>query len=628
MSGRVFGALTAGLACAWAGQALAIRAEVDGQPLLIDLTETADVSFHLDDGNISKPGTPTYDPTSNDYFDWLNRFDAQASWGRWHAELRFDSALFGNAPEVSGPFPTPVQCSTGGVSSAGCENLHLAGLLENRYVNNFDLEKFSLNYLGEHLDITLGDFYLSYGRGIVVSLLKVDALGVDTTVRGLNARFHWGGFSASVAGGVTNVVNTDEATGEVAPDPEDAVLAARLEYRLPHWFTLGVDGAGFFQNPQTSLLQSYTPGSPTTSLGLGLGSFFGSVRGQPWPPGSTPSGVSDTGNFSVTLDLPWLGRWGKLYLEEARQVESTYTNGCGLYPRSLLQFENWSQLSGNPAEWANCSSQGQHENTSGNAFFASADVFLGPATLLVEYKNYQGFNFPVLSGLSSGMFPAFYQQNVYNNPPNLEEIFQEETVTTSIQGPRARLDFKVSDHVTPFFSVAYFEDDTNWYDIWDAYAGADVSWQGHRSHASVSIGRRLEIDNQLSSSPGSSFQQEWWVQYDAVQVLGDVYSLELEGLHRRYDLDVLSGHPWSWGYAYLSLKRSAWTATLGYEYDTQVPAEWRTENPNVGFSWIISDHYTVRAFAGGREAGLRCINGVCRYFPGFTGASAELVARY
>jgi hypothetical protein len=60
---------------------------------------------------------------------------------------------------------------------------------------------------------------------------------------------------------------------------------------------------------------------------------------------------------------------------------------------------------------------------------------------------------------------------------------------------------------------------------------------------------------------GSTFQQELWIQYDIVQVLGPVYSLELEGLHRRYDFDLLTGHPWSWGYAYLSLKRSAWTAT-------------------------------------------------------------------
>lgn len=594
-------------ACLLAAPALAVTTTLGDQPLLLDFSETADVAFHIDNGTIAPPGSPNYDPTSDDYLDWLNRFDAQLSWGRWHAELRFDSAIFANTPEVSGPFPNPAQCTGAAAFQGTCENLNLARLLENRYIDNFELEKVSLNYLDRHFDLTLGDFYLSYGRGIVVSILKIDALGVDTTVRGFNGTYRIGGFTANVAAGVTNVVNTDEATGEVAPDPEDGIAAARFEYRLPHWFTLGVDGAGFFQNPQTTQLASYEPGTPTQSVGLGLFTL-GSIQSQPIPPGSAPPTVTDTGNFSATLDLPWLGKWGKLYVEEARQVQTTYTNGCGVFP--------------------GCGAAGVHETTNGNAFFASADVFLGPATLLVEFKDYQDFNFPIPNSLSSRMFPAFWQQNVYNDPPNLEEIFQEEQTTSQTFGPRARLDYKISDHVTPYVSFAWFEDDTNEYDIWDGYVGADVNWQEHRSHANVAVGRRYEIYNQLASDPGSPFQQEWWVQYDAVQVLGPIYSLELEGLHRRYDFDLLTGHAWSWGYSYLSLKRSAWTATLGYEYNTQYPDLWRAENPNAGFSWIISDHYTVRLFAGGREAGLRCINGICRNFPGFTGASAEVVVRY
>jgi hypothetical protein len=290
-------------------------------------------------------------------------------------------------------------------------------------------------------------------------------------------------------------------------------------------------------------------------------------------------------------------------------VQTTYTGGASFFSTGTA-------------------GQATHSTTNGNAFFASADVFLGPATLLIEFKDYQQFYAPILSSLSSTMFPAFFQQNVYNNPPNLEEIFQEETATQFIFGPRARLDYQIGSHFTPFVSFAYFQDDTNQYDIWDGYLGLDANWQSHRSHASASVGRRYEIYNQASLQPGSTFQQELWIQYDVVQVLGPIYSLELEGLHRRYDFDLLTGHPWSWGYAYLSLKRSAWSATLGYEYNTQYPTLWRPQNPNGAFSWIINDHYTVRAFAGGREAGLRCINGICRTFPGFTGASAELVVRY
>ncbi len=610
-----FLAVLLGSGSAWAVQ---IQTSDPSKPILLDFTETADTSYHIDDGNIvglPNPydifGTRTpgqnYDPTGDDYLDWINKFDAQLSWGKWHAEARFDSALFLNAPEVTGPIASS-PCLTNAYEGS-CLNRYLSQLLENRYVNNFIVEKLSLNYLGDHFDLTAGDFYINYGRGIVISMIKIDALGVDTTVRGLNLSYRLGGFSANLAGGVTNVVNTDESYGEVAPDPDDGVVAARLEYRVPRWFTLGVDGAGYFENPATKLITTYSPGSPTTQSAISpLG--FGSITAQAEPPGSQPPSLVDTGNFSVTLDLPWLGKWGKLYLEEVRQVQATYGGGESFFS------------TGTPG-------QASRSTTNGNAFFASGDVFLGPATLLVEFKDYQQFYAPILSSLSSTMFSSFFQQNVYNNPPNLEEIFQEETATQFIFGPRARLDYQINEHFTPFVSFAWFEDDTNQYDIYDAYLGLDANWQHHRSHASVSAGRRYEIYNKASDENGTTFQQEWWIQYDIVQVLGPVYSLELEGLQRGFDYDpVLTGHAWNWGYSYLSLKRSAWTATLGYEYNTQNPQLWRAENPNAGFSWIISDHYTVRAFAGGREAGLRCINGICRVFPGFTGASAELVVRY
>jgi len=188
----------AAILCA-ASSAWAFPVQIAGQDGTASLTETAGVAYHLDNGNIAKPPDEHYDPTGDNYFDWLNRFDAQLSWKGWHAELRFDSALFLNTPSVAGSLSDP-------------ENLHLARLLENRYVNNFVLEKISVDYTSPHFDLALGDFYLSYGRGLVVSMLKLDALGVDTTLRGLNLTGRWAGLTANLAAGVTNTINTDEAT--------------------------------------------------------------------------------------------------------------------------------------------------------------------------------------------------------------------------------------------------------------------------------------------------------------------------------------------------------------------------------------------------------------------------------
>ncbi len=587
------------LAIVMAVPALGLTTEIAGQPLTLTFSETADLAYHLDQGVVAPgPETPChqglpgflsrpvratpsaeYDPTGDCYADWLNRFDVQASWGRWHAELRFDSALFGNAPSVSN-------------QNASAENLHLATLLENRYTNNLIVEKISASYLGDRLDLTLGDFYIAYGRGLVLSLTKIDALGVDTTLRGASVTGHFGGFSANVAAGVTNVVNTDESTGEVAPDPMDRIVAGRLEYRWPRVLTIGVDGAGIYQNPATAALSSYTPGQPVVQLPLAP-LALGSVTSQ--PPQAIPGGLWNTDNGSVTLELPRLGDVGKLYLEYAHQVQ-----------------------------WV-----GNELRPEGNAFYGSLSLFFGPATLLIEGKDYQNFSSPLPPSLSSQMFPAFWQQNVYTNAPTLEESFQEEYYPVySIAGPRLRVDVAVTDWLTPYASAAYFADDTNGYDIADGFLGLDAHWQERRSHASLAAGRRIATFNGVSPTPGAAFQHEWWVQYDLVQVLGPVYSLELEGLHRRWDEDFFTGHPWTWSYGYLSLRRHEWSLTLGDEYYSQFPSFDRVENPNIGGSYSPTDRWTFRLFAGGRTAGLRCVNGICRNYPGFEGASVEVTARF
>jgi len=45
-------------------------------------------------------------------------------------------------------------------------------------------EKVVLEYSGRSVEIKLGDFYISIGRGMVLSLRKLDELGIDTTLQG------------------------------------------------------------------------------------------------------------------------------------------------------------------------------------------------------------------------------------------------------------------------------------------------------------------------------------------------------------------------------------------------------------------------------------------------------------
>ncbi len=316
-SGRLWGALALAVIVP-AGTARALRIENGQNPIQLDFTEDAAFDYHFTHGNgiIAPPTDPNYDPTSDNYLDWINRFETQLSTGPWHFDLRFDSALFVNAPQVS-------DLSTSRVPEL------FASYLENRYINNFELEKVSASYAGPHFEATLGDFYLSYGRGLVVSLRKIDALGVDTTLRGGTFTARAGGFSANVAGGVTNVVNTDPSTGAEAPDPEDPIVAGRLEYRLSQLFALGIDGAVMWQNQSTLNLTEYTPQCPVgcTTPGTPLSQ----IQHTPLTPlgfGSVASGIPTTDqlraqtlNYGTTLELPNLWNHGNAYVEYVHQFQ-------------------------------------------------------------------------------------------------------------------------------------------------------------------------------------------------------------------------------------------------------------------------------------------------------------------
>ena len=72
------------------------------------------------------------------------------------------------------------------------------------------------------------------------------------------------------------------------------------------------------------------------------------------------------------------------------------------------------------------------------------------------------------------------------------------------------------------------------------------------------------------------------------------------------------------------------TAALTIEigYDTQDPTE-GVSNMFLAaiLSWEINEMFRLRAIAGTQRGGIKCIAGVCRDFPEFAGARAELVTR-
>ena len=515
-------------------------------PARIQLSEALLSSYHLDNGNISPRGSAVYDPTSNNYFDWLNKLQLDASWGDFIAQVRVDSALFLNAPV------------------AAASDLKFVELLKNRYGSRVDFEKVFLTWSSRHLDVTLGDTYATYGRGLVLSLRKVDEFGIDTTVRGVSATGRVAGLTVNVLGGWSNIVNVDPATGRTAENPNDTILGARADYRFGKWVAPGFDVSHVI-NAQNSQLGMQTSRDHVTS-------------------------------FSGTLEFPHLGSFGTLYAEYAAQRR--VTNGSVL----------WS-----------------------SALYASGSAYLGPLTLLLEYKDYQNYS-AIPTSLDPTQGPELALSDFYTAAPTLERVQQLVLNNTDIAGGHVRASLKLRPNVVPFVSMAGFVDRIYQTQIYDPYAGAEIHWNDGASRASVSGGYRLNQYAAGAAVPGKEFQAVWHAELDVTQHLKGPYSLELSGLHLSHR-DVLFGSDgylsWLEGQVYLSFKAAGvWSVAIGTEYYTKAPKSIRANYFNVGGSWQILKNLLVRLFVGGQRAGIKCVNGVCRNYPGFDGARIEVVAKY
>lgn len=520
-------------------------ARPSGPPARVHLNESLRAAYHLDNGNIAPQGSLNWDPTGSNYVDWLNILQLNATWDRFTAQVRMDSALYLNAPQAADDSP------------------RLQSLLRNRYENRLGFEKVRLGWSNRWLDVTLGDVYATYGRGLVLSLRKVDEFGIDVTARGLSVTGRAAGLTVNALAGVGNIVNVDPATGRWADDPGDIILAGRADYRIGRWVTPGFNVSHVIHaTAAQQVVAQQTRDSVTT--------------------------------FSGTVDVPAFSRWGTLYAEVAGQRR--LTNGTELW--------TW-------------------------AMYATGSAFLGPVTLLAEYKDYRTFsNIP--TSLEPTEAPELALNNFYSDAPTLERVQQVVLNNTDVMGPHLRASYRVSDDVVPFVSMAFFVDRTYRTHVYDPYVGVEARWNGGLSRLSAAAGYRLNQYDDEAPNPGQPFEEAWHAMADVTQHLTGPWALEANVQHLSHrDEQGFDYLFWNEGQVYLSAKHgNTWSVSLGYEYYTQMPTIVRSHYFNVGGSWRLSEAFRVRAFIGGQRAGIKCVGGVCRNFPAFDGAQIELVSRY
>jgi hypothetical protein len=167
--------------------------------------------------------------------------------------------------------------------------------------------------------------------------------------------------------------------------------------------------------------------------------------------------------------------------------------------------------------------------------------------------------------------------------------------------------------------------------IWDLAVGIDARPAHGRARYDLTSGTRFDdTERELSGPDGPTrvFYRELFLRYDVSEPLGEQFTLELQGVHRRRR-ETVGGPAEAW----LEGQHSTaidWgqrlSVALGVEYDSRpdVPHGYL----NAMLSYRPSSAVSLSLFAGQRRGALRCVGGVCRIYPPFEGLRLDATLRY
>lgn len=495
----------------------------------VALTSTTSIGWHGDNQDASSE--------NDDYGELFERLNVTAGTGPWVAGLRLDTASFVSEPSSE---------------------------LEDRYT----LEKAWIGWTGRALEVTAGDAYVSFGRGLALSLRKVDELGMDTTVRGMKLLVHEGNLGGTVVVGYANIQNLDEASGRSLDDPYDLIGGLQAQVALGRVTASAHGSAVAFREP----------------VGLVPGEAFRDRYYQ----------------LGLTLDAPRLTEHVGLYLEGVSQLRDTEPaadedTGSGLYGAATAYLGRATIL------------------VEGKAYGALEPI--KPRLARPEFSSLAYNSPPTLERVLQVIENP--QQDIAGGRVRMDWSFSSSLLVHGNYGLfRDQLGYADPDQ------VGMRRPGT----IHDPYVGIEARWNQARSRALASVGWRAVF----LAGTGAYVRGDAHVEADVVQALGHHWSVNLHGVHieRKKHASPLLDEQLREGTLLLGVRyRSMLTVSGGYDYTTE-PSQPKRDYISGNAQWDITPSSSLRLFAGAARGGLKCVSGVCRAFPPFQGIKLVATLRY
>ncbi len=593
---------------------------------LVEVTEAGSLLYNSDNRD-TRPGEVS--SVANDRWGMLyNRLNLQVTSGRLTLSLRADNAWFYASPTpralAERLLDTTSSASEVEQNALYHQKLDEAGIeLSNRFINWMYPAKYAVSYGSPDLELTVGDSYAQLGRGLVLSLRKLDELASDTTLRGLRvgARFKAGEgrVKLTLLGGSSNPLRIDEASGRylgVASSVTPSFVAL-TEAGMPRAISTDfVPAGGDCARFGTC---SYAPDrlvagqAELAFRGATLGSQFSVLFREPPLALDVVRTAQQITTVSQSVELVNLLQHGGLYVEAATQ--------------------KLSHRAGDPTAIAQ-----------GYALYGTASWVSKAFSLLAEAKHYRRF-FPLLANISTARAREFSGVQ-YSAPPTTEEIWNDTqfgSFNTCVSGGRLKGELHVTRamstsawvgrYVSSAESASNDRCDSGAREnrVWDLALALEARPLTRAARWQLTTGARFDdTDTPFVTSAGesSAYYRELFTRYQVSEPLGGPFVLELQGVHRRRREPV--GGPLDEWFEGQHSTGIDWgerlSAALGVEYDTRpdVPHGYL----NVMLSYRPSRALSFAFFAGQRRGALRCVGGVCRIYPPFEGVRLDLTLRY
>ncbi|MEE2755268.1 MAG: DUF6029 family protein [Myxococcota bacterium] len=292
-------------------------------------------------------------------------------------------------------------------------------------------------------------------------------------------------------------------------------------------------------------------------------------------------------NLGAYIEFPALGDYGSLYLEA-----------------DIQQTREFDQV------------------TEGKAAYGAVDFFIGDTSLVVEAIYLDQFR-------QYGSVNRYDEPVRYNQAPTLDRIDQETSKGENEYAARIRLEQSFLDgdfvvYVNGMYKIIDPDDLSEVTQV-HGYSGLKGEFDSGRSRYALSGGYRDE--NATGGPTTRDIKDMYHAEIDYIQFITNGYSLQLAAF---YEFRTLEGTSYERGSSFFGIQKAGLgSVTFEHGLDNQDTRDGARQQFYAGIlSWNATESMIIKSTVGSQRGGLKCVGGVCRIYPSFSGYQLSVLMNH